>query len=203
LVWQFRREFSRLALSKAPQPCSKHFSFFIVARSTVGVMLRIQSISHALWRYPHRLAPAGADRPWVAHFNGLRAIAPRDFAVHPRATPAACDCPPARFEACEDQDALTDLDYLWLSGDRPPLENLSSALTIQNALLQRNVLLQTGMNSEHVGILVFFQRYSAKGASLPAVLGAVLASPEYAQHAEHQRQLMGLPAEGGGINLIA
>lgn len=166
-------------------------------------MLRIQPISHALWRHAYRLAPVGADRPWVAHFNELRAVAPRDFAVHPRAAPAACDCPPVRFEACENQNALTDLDYFWLSGDRPPLENLSSALTFQNALLQRNVLLQTGMNSEHVGILVFFQRYSAKGASLPAVLGAVLASPEYARHAEQQRRLMGLPAEGGGINLIA
>jgi hypothetical protein len=101
---------------------------------------------------------------------------------------------PGEFEAVENQNALIDLDYFW--SDRPPLENLSSALTIQNALLQRNVLLQTGMNSEHVGILIRFQPYSAKGASLPAVMPAVWATPEFAERVQRMHQLLKAPLVG-------
>lgn len=165
-------------------------------------MLRIQPIGYAPLGYPYRPPPVcRPPPPWAAP---PEYIAPYSCDVASfSATGEECGCPPALFEQCENRDVLTDLDYLWLTGDKPPLENLSSALTVENALLQRNLLLQTGMNAEHFGILVVFQRFAAKAASLPAVLGAVLASPEYAQHVEKQRQLMGLPAEGGGINLMA
>lgn len=104
--------------------------------------------------------------------------------------------PPApwQFEAVENQNALIDLDYYW--SDRPPLENLSSALTIQNALLQRQLLLQCGIGYEHVGILVRFQVYSAKGASLPAVMPAVWATPEFAERVQRKHELLKAPLVG-------
>lgn len=95
---------------------------------------------------------------------------------------------------------MLDLDYFWT--DRPPLENLSSALTYQNALLQRNVLLQTGMNSEHVGILVRFQPYSAKGASLPAVMPAVWATPEFAERVERQHERLKARSVGAAADRL-
>lgn len=136
-------------------------------------MLRIQPIGHAPFD-PPRYAPAAdwseaqalAESPW--HFE-----------------------PP--FEVVESFNNLVDEDYLWLSGDKPPLQNVGSALTIENALLQRNLLLQCGVGSEHVGTLVVFGQYSAKGASLQAVMPAVWASAEYAKLVEKKRSLLHLP----------
>lgn len=116
------------------------------------------------------------------------------FAYHPRYSPGVNWSEPSllaevpwhfepRFEVVESFNALIDEDYLWLSGDKPPVQNLSSALTIENALLQRNLLLQCGVGYEHVGMLVVYAQYSAKGASLQAVMPAVWASTEYARHA--------------------
>lgn len=70
------------------------------------------------------------------------------------------------------------------------IAHLSSALNQTNALWQHNVLGQTGIRSEHVGILVVFGQYAAKAASLPAVMEAVWLSPDYASLAETKRQLM-------------
>lgn len=139
---------------------------------------------------------------------------PRSYA--PCWASSRADCPPALWqsvepppwasEAVENQDALADLDYLWLSGDQPPLQNLSSALTIQNALLQRQLLLQSGVGCEHVGILVRFQVYSAKGASLPAVMPAVWATPEFAERVQRKHEELKAPFVGGrgaGVNLTA
>jgi hypothetical protein len=101
-----------------------------------------------------------------------------------------------RFEVVESYNALVDEDYFWLSGDKPPVQNLSSSLTIENALLQRNLLLQCGVGYEHVGMLVVYGQYSAKGASLQAVMPAVWASAEYAKLVEKKRSLLHLPLSG-------
>ncbi|HEV3344607.1 MAG TPA: hypothetical protein VG125_29800 [Pirellulales bacterium] len=101
-----------------------------------------------------------------------------------------------RFEIIESFNALVDTDYVWLSGDKPPLQNVSSALTIENALLQRNLLLQCGVGNEHVGMLVVYGQYSAKGASLQAVMPAVWASTEYAKLVDKKRSLLHLPLSG-------
>ena len=98
------------------------------------------------------------------------------------------------YEQVENENVLIDEDYFWY--DKPPLQNLSSALTIENALHQRNLLLQSGTGYEHVGILVVFGQYSAKGASLPAVMPAVWASAEYAKLVAKKRYLLGLPISG-------
>lgn len=99
---------------------------------------------------------------------------------------------PSDFEAAENRNALIDEDYFWY--DKPPLQNLSSSLTIENALLQRNLLLQCGVGYEHVGMLVVYGQYSAKGASLQAVMPAVWASAEYARLLEHKQLLGSSPA---------
>lgn len=96
------------------------------------------------------------------------------------------------FEAVENRNVLIDEDYFWY--DKPPLQNLSSSLTIENALLQRNLLLQCGVGYEHVGMLVVYGQYSAKGASLQAVMPAVWASAEYARLLEHKRLLGSHPS---------
>jgi hypothetical protein len=82
-----------------------------------------------------------------------------------------------------------------------PIAHLSEALTIKNALWQHNVLGQTGVRSEHVGSLVVFAQFSAKAASLPAVMEAVWLSPEYASLAEAKRQLMLGPGASGSLDL--
>ena len=143
-------------------------------------MLTILPIGYA-W-----LAPSWAPN------RGARPPAPWQAAEN--ASWLASQPPPWRFEQVENQNSQIDLDYAWT--DQPPLENLSSALTIQNALLQRNVLLQTGMNSEHVGILVRFQPYSAKGASLPAVMPAVWATPEFAERVARKHAELKAPSVG-------
>ena len=74
-----------------------------------------------------------------------------------------------------------------------PLQHVSSALTIENALWQRNLLLQAGIGYEHVGMLVVYGQYSAKGASLQAVMPAVWASAEYAKLVEEKRSQLNLP----------
>lgn len=127
-------------------------------------------------------------------------------AARPPAPWQSVEPPPWVFERIENQNALTDSDYLWFSGDEPPLENLSSALTIQNALLQRQLLLQSGVGYEHVGMLVRFQVYSAKGASLPAVMPAVWATPEFAERVQRKHAELTAPCVGGhgaGVNLTA
>lgn len=97
------------------------------------------------------------------------------------------------IESVENRNVLIDEDYFWY--DKPPVQNLSSSLTIENALLQRNLLLQCGVGYEHVGMLVVYGQYSAKGASLQAVMPAVWASAEYARLIEHKR-LVGAPSAG-------
>ena len=149
-------------------------------------MLRIPPIGHAPWRVRSWAAPVGAWR----HAESHSARPPAPWQAEPG----------GKFEAVENRNALLDLDYFWT--DRPPLENLSSALTYQNALLQRNVLLQTGMNSEHVGILVRFQPYSAKGASLPAVMPAVWATPEFAERVERQHRELKARAVGAASDRL-
>jgi hypothetical protein len=134
-------------------------------------MLRTQPVGLALSSGP--LYPFAAD--W-SHDESLAAAPWHD-------TP---------FEVRESFNALADEDYFWLSGDKPPVQNLSSALTIENALLQRNLLLQCGVGYEHVGMLVIYGQYSGKGASLQAVMPAVWASAEYAKLAEKKRALLGL-----------
>jgi hypothetical protein len=84
-----------------------------------------------------------------------------------------------------------------------PLEHLSTALTKANALWQHNVLGQTGIRSEHVGNLVLFAKFSAKAASLPAVLEAVWLSPEYAEMVEDKRQLMLGPGASGSLDILS
>jgi hypothetical protein len=135
-------------------------------------MLRIQPIGYA-WAY----AP-----PYAPRFDAIDS---------PLAENAPWRVDP-RFEQFESANALVDEDYFWLSGDKPPVQNVSSALTIQNALLQRNLLLQCGVGYEHVGMLVIYGQYSAKGASLQAVMPAVWASAEYAKLIDKKRSLMGL-----------
>jgi hypothetical protein len=145
-------------------------------------MLRILPVCHAPWRMPCWSTPIG-ERPWP-HSD-----------VQPSAAPWQAEgARPRKFEAVENQNALIDLDYYWT--DRPPLENLSSALTIQNALLQRQLLLQCGVGYEHVGSLVRFQVYSAKGASLPAVMPAVWATPEFAERVQRKHELLKAPLVG-------
>jgi hypothetical protein len=87
-------------------------------------------------------------------------------------------------------------DYYWPACKLPPLQHVSTALTIENALWQRNLLLQCGVGYEHVGMLVIYGQYSGKGASLQAVMPAVWASAEYAKLAEKKRALLGL--DNGG-----
>ena len=135
-------------------------------------MLRIQPIGYALL---HQLQYAPA-----INWNEAQALSGAPWHFEPR------------FETIESFNALVDEDYLWLSGDKPPLEHVSSALTIENALLQRNLLLQCGVGNEHVGMLVVYGQYSAKGASLQAVMPAVWASAEYAKLIDKKRSLMGL-----------
>ena len=146
-------------------------------------MLRIQPIGSSPLGH-HRCAPlANCDRTLLApDWDDLQSIAEAPWYV------------PANFEQIESRNALIDEDYFWY--DKPALQNLSSALTIENALLQRNLLLQSGTGNEHVGILVVFGQYSAKGASLPAVMPAVWASAEYAKLVAKKRYLMGLPISG-------
>jgi hypothetical protein len=83
----------------------------------------------------------------------------------------------------------------WIHPTRYPLEHVSTALTVENALWQRNLLLQAGVGYEHVGMLVVYGQYSAKGASLQAVMPAVWASAEYGKLVDKKRSLMGLDAE--------
>ena len=134
-------------------------------------MLRIQPVGYALYQpsyapaFDWSEAQALDNAPW--HFE-------------------------PRFEQVESFNALLDEDYFWIADDKPPLQNLSSALTIENALLQRNLLLQCGVGYEHVGMLVVYGQYSAKGASLQAVMPAVWASAEYAKLIDKKRSLMGL-----------
>lgn len=139
-------------------------------------MLRIQPIGHAPFD-PPRFAPA-------VNWSEEQALVNAPWHFEPR------------FEIIESFNAMADEDYLWLSGDKPPLQNLSSSLTIENALLQRNLLLQCGVGSEHVGMLVVCGQYSAKGASLQAVMPAVWASAEYAKLVEKKRSLLHLPLSG-------
>lgn len=135
-------------------------------------MLRIQPIGYA-WAPPPPYAPSLDDYDSLVAENAPWRFGPR-------------------FEQFESFNALVDEDYFWLSGDKPPVQNLSSALTIENALLQRNLLLQCGVGYEHVGMLVVYGQYSAKGASLQAVMPAVWASAEYAKLVDKKRSLMGL-----------
>ena len=136
-------------------------------------MLRIQPIGYAPFD-PPRYAPG-------VNWSEEQALAAAPWRFEPH------------FEIVESFNALADQDYLWLSGDKPPLQNVSSALTIENALLQRNLLLQCGVGSEHVGMLVVYGQYSAKGASLQAVMPAVWASAEYARLVQKKRALLHLP----------
>lgn len=134
-----------------------------------------------------RIQPVGyAPLPYTSY------LAPPDWSE-----PPASAEPPSQFdpqwELRESSQALVDEDYFWLSGDKPPVQNLSSALTVENALLQRNLLLQCGVGYEHVGMLVVYGQYSAKGASLQAVMPAVWASAEYAKLVDKKRQLLDLP----------
>lgn len=135
-------------------------------------MLRIQPVGYALIYQPN-YAPAVA-------WSDAQALDNAPWRFEPR------------FEPIESFNALLDEDYFWLSGDKSPVQNLSSALTIENALLQRNLLLQCGVGYEHVGMLVVYGQYSAKGASLQAVMPAVWASAEYAKLIDKKRSLMGL-----------
>lgn len=139
-------------------------------------MLRIQPVGYALLNQPWYTpavrwgaAPALAEAPW--RYN-------------------------PRLEVAESFNALVDEDYFWLSGDKPPLENVSSALTVERALLQRNLLLQCGVGNEHVGMLVVYGQYSAKGASLEAVMPAVWASAEYSKLVEKKHALLQPPLTG-------
>ena len=136
-------------------------------------MPRIQPIGHAPFVFSYEVfAPSSRE---LAHAD----LAPW------RAT--------GGFEMVESQNALIDEDYFWY--DKPPVQNLSSSLTIENALLQRNLLLQCGVGYEHVGMLVVYGQYSAKGASLQAVMPAVWASSEYANLLE-QKRLLGSQSTG-------
>ena len=162
-------------------------------------MLRIAPVDHAPWRHVYWAASIHRYRiatPGWHETQHLAAVGPAPWQSDIRSQ--------ADFERRENQTALLDLDYFWT--DRPPVENLSSALTYQNALLQRNVLLQTGMNSEHKALLVNFQSYSAKGASLPAVMPAVWATPEFAERVQRKHELLRLTSAreaGSQLNLTA
>ena len=139
-------------------------------------MLRIQPIGYAPFDPPRYAPPLN----WIEE----QAVVNAPWRFEPR------------FEIVESFNALADEDYVWLSGDKPPLQNLSSSLTIENALLQRNLLLQCGVGNEHVGMLVIYGQYSAKGASLQAVMPAVWASAEYAKLVDKKRSLLHLPLSG-------
>ncbi|HVX60341.1 MAG TPA: hypothetical protein VHC19_07065 [Pirellulales bacterium] len=164
-------------------------------------MLRIPPIGYARALNPYHRPPAAAHCAPGADWNAL--LAAKAMRPPPPYTPV--QPPPWASSGVSVQQAdlriLAMLSNYWPG--RAPLEHLSTAMTPKNALYQRNLLLQTGMNSEHHGILVVFQQFSAKGASLPAVLEAVLMSPEYNQHVIKQRELMGLPVPGGAVNVIA
>ena len=137
-------------------------------------MLRIQPVGYA--------PSAPWYEPFAVNWREAEAVAAAPWRFDPR------------FEIEESFNALVDTDYVWLSGDKPPLQNLSSALTIENALLQRNLLLQCGVGYEHVGMLVIYGQYSGKGASLQAVMPAVWASAEYAKLVDKKRSLLNLPS---------
>lgn len=145
-------------------------------------MLRILPVCYAPWQPPC----------WAVSL-GERSFS-SSCAERPPAPWQADAAGPWEFEAVENRNALVDLDYFWT--DKPPLQNLSSALTIENALLQRQLLLQCGIGYEHVGILVRFQVYSAKGASLPAVMPAVWATPEFAERVQRKHELLKAPLVG-------
>lgn len=103
--------------------------------------------------------------------------------------PAWCEPP---FAVGECRHAPFAADYCQPPGHLPPLQHLSTALTIENALWQRNMLLQCGVGYEHVGMLVIYGQYSGKGASLQAVMPAVWASAEYGKLIDKKRTLLGL-----------
>jgi hypothetical protein len=139
-------------------------------------MLRIQPIGYALLS-PALYAPA-------VDWDETQALAESPWHFEPR------------FEVAESFNALVDEDYFWIPGDKPPLQHVSSALTIENALWQRNLLLQCGVGYEHVGMLVVYGQYSGKGASLQAVMPAVWASAEYGKLIDKKRHLLGLSLSG-------
>ena len=153
-------------------------------------MLRIQPVGYA----PPYLAPYAPIANW-GDSTAVQGAAVQGAAVQGTEVQGSPWQFEPRFEIVESYNALADEDYFWLSGDKPPIQNLSSALTIENALLQRNLLLQCGVGYEHVGMLVIYGQYSGKGASLQAVMPAVWASAEYAKHAEQKRSLLGLDNE--------
>ncbi len=159
-----------------------HFQRSSATHETAS-MLRVQPIGSSPLAH-HRCAPlVDCDQPvLVPDWNDIEGIDDAPWRYHPG------------YEAVENQNVLIDEDYFW--SDKPPLQNLSSALTIEMALHQRNLLLQSGTGYEHVGILVVFGQYSAKGASLPAVMPAVWASAEYAKLVAEKRYLLGLPISG-------
>ncbi|HVA45655.1 MAG TPA: hypothetical protein VNH11_04645 [Pirellulales bacterium] len=136
-------------------------------------MLRIQPVGYA---------PLTYYSPYAIDWGEAQALAQSPWQYDPR------------WELAESRNVAVDEDYFWLSGDKPPVQNLSSALTIENALLQRNLLSQCGVGYEHVGMLVVYGQYSAKGASLQAVMPAVWASAEYAKLVDKKRQLLDLPS---------
>ena len=141
-------------------------------------MLRIQPIGYAplpLWYEPFAV-------------DGCEAEA---IAAAPWRYESRCDV----VESCS---VLVDQNYLPPCGYRYPLEHVSTALTIENALWQRNLLLQAGVGYEHVGMLVVYGQYSAKGASLQAVMPAVWASAEYAKLVDKKRSLLNLPSAADG-----
>lgn len=96
------------------------------------------------------------------------------------------------FAVGECHQAPFAANYCQPPGHLPPLQHLSTALTIENALWQRNMLLQCGVGYEHVGMLVIYGQYSGKGASLQAVMPAVWASAEYGKLIDKKRTLLGL-----------
>jgi len=62
-------------------------------------------------------------------------------------------------------------------------------LTLQAALRQINVLGQSGIGREHVGILFVFGQYAAKAVTLEAAMQALWLSPDYATLAGVKRDL--------------
>jgi hypothetical protein len=147
--------------------------FFVCPLEKGLSMLRIQPVGYALVTAPSYAA--GVD--WAA----LQAAGGAPWHADPPF--AACQTPYGPH--------WTEAGY-WVTPARYPLEHVSSALTIENALWQRNLLLQAGVGYEHVGMLVVYGQDSAKGASLQAVMPAVWASAEYGKLVDKKRSLMGL-----------
>ncbi|HVX14926.1 MAG TPA: hypothetical protein VHC22_27295 [Pirellulales bacterium] len=135
-------------------------------------MLRIRPVGYEFVNSP------GAD--WSA----LQATGGAPWHVDPGLVSCQNPYGPNRTDAC-----------YWIHPARYPLEHVSTALTVENALWQRNLLLQAGVGYEHVGMLVVYGQYSAKGASLQAVMPAVWASAEYGKLVDKKRSLMGLDTE--------